>query len=287
MKNMICLNNDWQFTPNWSEDFLNGSVSDSETVRIPHTVKLMPLHYSDDADYQMISGYRKKVLIPESAKGKRVFLQFDGAAHIATLYVNGKEICIHKGGYTAFRAEITDLVKVGEECDVVVRLDSTENKEVPPFGYVIDYLTYGGIYRNVWLDIEEPVYVSDIFVTTPETDTIHMWSTIDGADGVSRIIRIKERSYTTEEPIRTKSDSRSKMFPGGMSMIPSCMNCRSFWKTVPLRQCVSVSVPLHSRRMGSISMESGWSCAVSTVTSVIRTSAMRQRILCRWKMPGS
>ena len=44
MKNMICLNNDWQFTPNWSEDFLNGSVSDPETVRIPHTVKLMPLH---------------------------------------------------------------------------------------------------------------------------------------------------------------------------------------------------------------------------------------------------
>ena len=206
MKNMICLNNDWQFTPNWSEDFLNGSVSDPETVRIPHTVKLMPLHYSDDADYQMISGYRKKVLIPESAKGKRIFLQFDGAAHIATLYVNGKEICTHKGGYTAFRAEITDLVKAGEECDVVVRLDSTENKEVPPFGYVIDYLTYGGIYRNVWLDIEEPVYVSDIFVTTPETDTIHMWSTIDGADGVSRIIRIKDKDGKIVYNGRTDKD---------------------------------------------------------------------------------
>ena len=206
MKNMICLNNDWQFTPNWSEDFLNGSVSDPETVRIPHTVKLMPLHYSDDADYQMISGYRKKVLIPESAKGKRVFLQFDGAAHIATLYVNGKEICTHKGGYTAFRAEITDLVKAGEECDVVVRLDSTENKEVPPFGYVIDYLTYGGIYRNVWLDIEEPVYVSDIFVTTPEIDTIHMWSTIDGADGVSRIIRIKDKDGKIVYNGRTDKD---------------------------------------------------------------------------------
>ncbi|MBQ1625763.1 MAG: glycoside hydrolase family 2 protein, partial [Erysipelotrichaceae bacterium] len=203
---MICLNNDWQFTPNWSEDFLNGSVSDPETVRIPHTVKLMPLHYSDDADYQMISGYRKKVLIPESAKGKRVFLQFDGAAHIATLYVNGKEICTHKGGYTAFRAEITDLVKAGEECDVVVRLDSTENKEVPPFGYVIDYLTYGGIYRNVWLDIEEPVYVSDIFVTTPEIDTIHMWSTIDGADGVSRIIRIKDKDGKIVYNGRTDKD---------------------------------------------------------------------------------
>ena len=130
-------------------------------------------------------------MIPEEAEGKRVFLQFDAAAHIATVYADGKELCTHKGGYTAFRVEITDHVKAGSECEIAVRLDSTENPSVPPFGYVIDYLTYGGIYRPVWLDIEEQEYISDVFVTTPETDTVHLEITVASDHKMKKQIRIK------------------------------------------------------------------------------------------------
>ena len=191
---MISLNNHWQFSEKWSDAFLNGEDTDVTEVRLPHTVKEIPLHYADDKSYQMISGYRKKVLIPQEAKDKRIFLQFDAAAHIATVYVNKKEMCTHECGYTAFRVEITDEVKAGEECDVAVRLDSTENPAIPPFGYVIDYLTYGGIYRPVWLDIEEKEYISDLFIYTPKKDTAHLQITVDGDETQEKEITIRSQS---------------------------------------------------------------------------------------------
>ncbi|MBQ6479014.1 MAG: glycoside hydrolase family 2 protein [Erysipelotrichaceae bacterium] len=188
---MISLNDKWLFTENWNEDFLNGKDRNVVEVRIPHTVKMLPLHYADDKDYQMISGYRKKIRIPKEAKDKRIFLQFDAAGHIATVYVNGKELCTHMGGYTAFRVEITDEVKAGKQADICVKLDSTENKTVPPFGYVIDYLTYGGIYRPVWLDIQEKEYLSDVFVTTPETDRVHLQISVDGNPKQKKTVTVK------------------------------------------------------------------------------------------------
>ena len=213
---MLSLNSGWIFTENWSEAFLNGRDHGVREVRIPHTVKVLPLHYIDHNDYQMISGYRRKVLIPKEAEGKRVFLQFDGAAHIATVYVNGKKLYTHLGGYTAFRVEISDHVKAGEECEVAVRLDSTENGAIPPFGYVIDYLTYGGIYRSVWLDIQEKEHVSDLFVSTPETNTVHVEMKIEGDKNVEKTVLIKELNgevlceYTTKNEETTFTVDRVK-----------------------------------------------------------------------------
>ena len=204
---MIALNNNWEFTTEWNEDFLRWRDGSNEKVRIPHTVKELPLHYINEKDYQMISGYRRKISIPKKADGKRIFLQFDGAAHIATVYVNGIELMTHKGGYTAFRVEITNHVIAGEKCEVAVKLDSTENPTVPPFGFVIDYLTYGGIYRPVWLDIEEKDFISDIFISTPSLDTVHVITTIDGDENLEKTIRVKELDGTVVgEKITDKND---------------------------------------------------------------------------------
>lgn len=54
----------------------------------------------------------------------------------------------HQGGYTGFTIEITDLVHRGTENLLAVRLDTREDPSLPPFGFVIDYLTYGGLYRR-------------------------------------------------------------------------------------------------------------------------------------------
>ena len=164
---MIRLNNDWEFTETWSEEFLNGS-GNAQAVRIPHTSRLLPLHYIDPEDYQMICGYRRNLKIEKSMKGKRLFLQFDAAAHIATVYINGKELGTHYNGYTAFRYEITDEVRYGETNRIAVKLDTTENRQIPPFGFVIDYLTFGGLYRDVWLDVRGSTYVKDMFIETPD-----------------------------------------------------------------------------------------------------------------------
>ena len=178
---MRSLCNGWYFVPEWSEDFLTGEVT-GQPVRLPHTVQEIPLHYADSESNQMVAGYRRILNVEPDMVGKRLFLQFDGAAHIATVYINGAEAATHRCGYTGFRVEITDLVHSGENT-VCVKLDTTENPAVPPFGFVIDYLTYGGLYREVWLDVREKSFLSDIFVTTPTLTTARVRVRAEQAEG--------------------------------------------------------------------------------------------------------
>ena len=163
MLKKIYLNNDWEFTKEFSKEFLkfNGKY---EIVRIPHTVNELPFNYIDEKDYEMISGYRKTFAYESIFNDNRVFLHFDGAAHKATVYFNGKELGEHLNGYTGFKFEITELLK--EDNEVVVKLDSNESINVPPFGGAIDYLTYGGIYRDVYLTVEPKTYIEDVYPKT-------------------------------------------------------------------------------------------------------------------------
>ncbi len=175
---MLSLCNGWEFTPDWDSGF-----DAAQSVRLPHTVKEMPLSHADHESYQLVCGYRKKLDLGWELEGKKLFLQFDGAAHIATVYINGKELATHRTGYTGFRVDITDSVTLGGETVVEVKLDTTENPEVPPFGYVIDYLTYGGLYREVWLDVREQSYIEDLYLTTPSLTTLRLEPTIVNPEG--------------------------------------------------------------------------------------------------------
>ena len=108
----------------------------------------------------------RKLLIPSEWEGKVLLLTFEGAAHISSVYVNGKPAGEHRCGYTAFTLDISSLAEYGKENIIAVKLDSREDVNVPPFGFVIDYMTYGGIYRDVYLDIKEPSRILDVFVST-------------------------------------------------------------------------------------------------------------------------
>ena len=63
------INNGWEFTEVWNEEFKEFRTP-AETVRIPHTVREIPLHYADPESYQMVCGYRRTVKFDESEKGK-------------------------------------------------------------------------------------------------------------------------------------------------------------------------------------------------------------------------
>lgn len=166
MKTSMCSG--WEFTPAWSDAFA-AFEAPGEPVRLPHNPVEIPQHYADHQAYQLLCGYRRILNLPDIQE-KRFFLKFDGAGHIATLLVNGREVYTHGCGYTSFAPEITEYVKQGEN-KIAVRLDTTENPTVPPFGFVIDYLTYGGLYREAWL-IEKPKsYIKDVTVITPKVDS--------------------------------------------------------------------------------------------------------------------
>ena len=176
---MISLCNSWEFTEVWSEEFLAGGGT-AERVRLPHNVRPLPLHYASPADYELICGYRRTLRLGREYEGKRLFLRFDGAAHQAQIYINGKPAASHRCGYTSFTVEITKLVRLDEENTIAVRLDCHEDGSIPPFGFVIDYLTYGGLYREVWLEVHEQDYIADVFASTPTVDSLRLEVKIDG-----------------------------------------------------------------------------------------------------------
>lgn len=169
MKHSFC--DGWEFTRHWTEAFGKGlPVPKQQAVRLPHTCREVPLHYASPADYEMVCGYRKQFRVPPVQAAPRLFVRFDGAAHQAVVRVNGKLAGQHRGGYTGFAVEITDLVDREGENLLTVQLDTREDPAIPPFGFVIDYLTYGGLYREVWLEATAESRLTDLFVYTP---TLH------------------------------------------------------------------------------------------------------------------
>jgi beta-galactosidase/beta-glucuronidase len=168
MTHRFYLNDDWLFTEQFEDSLAAPEYPENtlQPVRLPHTCKETSFHYFDESLYQMVSGYRRHLLIPKDWQGKQILLTFEGAAHDSTVFCNGKKVGEHHCGYTAFTIDLTDNVLYGQDNLLCVRLDSRENLNVPPFGYVIDYMTYGGIYRDVRLEVKEKVSLSDIFVHT-------------------------------------------------------------------------------------------------------------------------
>lgn len=164
------LNFDWQYSMKYDEqylfDFYNGK--DFETVNIPHTNKLLDYNNFNETSCQFVACYRKQITIEQDYYGKALILKFEGISSCARLYINGIYIAEHLGGYTPFETDISDNVKYGEENLLAVVCDSTEREDVPPFGKAVDYLTYGGIYREVWLEIREKTYIKNIFVRTQD-----------------------------------------------------------------------------------------------------------------------
>ena len=203
---MQSLCDNWEFTEQWSETFLRGEDA-AEPVRLPHSPRQIPLHYASPADYEMVCGYRRTLYVPMAAKGKRLFLQFDGAAHITDIYVNQKLAGTHRCGYTSFRVEITDYVNFDAENQIAVRLDSTENGAIPPFGFVIDYLTYGGLYREAWLDVRPRRYVEDVFVTTPDLTHAHLQITRTGNTGACRVRILDESGVCAAETVTAGAEA--------------------------------------------------------------------------------
>lgn len=168
MKDKIFLNNDFQFSPEFDEKMLSLKFKGKlEQVRIPHTVAETPFNNFSPEIYQKVSLYRTTFLTQPSWNSKRIILTVDGAAHMSEVFLNGESLLVHKCGYTAFSADLTEhLLPQGKENVLAIKVDSRESNNFPPFGLVIDYMTYGGIYRDVYLEIKNPVYIKDVFVKT-------------------------------------------------------------------------------------------------------------------------
>lgn len=171
MNKRIFLNNDWSYSPSFDEAMTKSDyIGKFDTVRLPHTVSVTPFNDFTPEVYQMVSAYRRTFKTESAWAGCNVLLTIEAAAHQSEVFLNGKRLAEHKCGYTAFTVDLTAaLAAAGQENVLLIKVDSRENINQPPFGNLIDYMTYGGIYREVYMDIKPSVYIQDVFVMTHGT----------------------------------------------------------------------------------------------------------------------
>ncbi len=162
---VLAMNRGWRYSPKFVEGGHDAGFDDSvfERVVVPHTNVKLPWHSFDDKEYEFVSLYRRKFRLPAEAKGKRVFVDFEGVMTASTVWINGQKLGEYKGGYTPFSFELTPHLNFGGDNVLAVDVDSTERPDIPPFGYQIDYLTFGGIYREVSLRVVPSTFIENIF----------------------------------------------------------------------------------------------------------------------------
>ncbi|HBB13894.1 MAG TPA: beta-galactosidase [Treponema sp.] len=164
----IFMNRGWLFSDEFSTAMTEKNYcGEMEEVNIPHSFATSPFNSFSPQLYQKLCAYRKSFATQENWAGKKVILTVAAAAHKSEVYLNGKLLKTHSCGYTSFSTDLTDaLLPAGEENVLCIKVDSRETLDQPPFGFVIDYMTYGGIYRDVYIEVKNAVFIEDVFVTT-------------------------------------------------------------------------------------------------------------------------
>lgn len=197
-----CFNEGWQFKKGpFTEDavkfrsIFEGKWSD---VGLPHTwnAKDMQLKYKDY--YAGEAYYRKTFLADSSLKDKRVYLRFEGVAQVADVYVNGEIAGNHKGGYSAFVVELSDVLRYGKENEILVRVDNAARPDVIPVNHVL-FGVYGGIYRPVWLVVTEKV---NIAVTDCASPGVYITQKNVSSQSADVNVKVKlENKYTSSQEV--------------------------------------------------------------------------------------
>ena len=147
MRTIICLNEDWKFIQQ-DVGLPNALPTEWETVQLPHTWNAVDGHDGNGGYDRRRCWYAKTFPTPKQPlAGGRTYVEVLAAGQQATVYVNGTQVVYHEGGYSIFRADITDLCKDGEENLLVIACSNEEKSSVYP--QAADFTFYGGLYRGV------------------------------------------------------------------------------------------------------------------------------------------
>jgi beta-galactosidase len=109
------INRNWRYNRVFVEGAHAREFDDSafDHVVIPHTNVRLPWHSFDDKQYEFVSIYRRRFRLPAEARGKRVFVDFEGVMTASTVWINGVRLGEYKGGYTPFSFDLTPHLDLG------------------------------------------------------------------------------------------------------------------------------------------------------------------------------
>ena len=149
-----CLNENWEYRSEVTGDVW-------QKVSLPHTPKIE--EFNVGFPFQGLSYYRKTMEYKPEYEGKLISLEFEAVMQIATVLLNGKELAVHKGGYLPFRVNLTEHLNKNGENLLEVIADNRDDRNVPPGkpASLLDFCYWGGIYRNVWLHVEDKLHITD------------------------------------------------------------------------------------------------------------------------------
>lgn len=132
-----------------------------DIVSLPHSEEIFSANVTGFRQRGRTFGwYRRELDVPEQWLGKREFLEFQGAMEATTLWVNGKPVGKYAvSGFDSFDFDITQYLKPGKNV-IAVEVDNQVNPVLPPDGREMDYLLFGGLYRDVFLHVTDPVHLT-------------------------------------------------------------------------------------------------------------------------------
>ena len=194
-----CFCNDWKFKAGDADQAQNPRFDDSDWRRLnlPHDWSIegqfSPDHPATPGGGALPGGtgwYRKMFQIPESARGKCVFVDFDGIYMNSDVWINGHYLGKRPNGYISFRYDLTPHVKFGEDTNVIaVKVDNSLQPNSR-------WYSGSGIYRNVRLVMTDPVHVElwGTYVTTPEVNearaAVAIHTTVRNATGENQPVML-------------------------------------------------------------------------------------------------
>ena len=139
------INFNWDYIPTYKEEYLqNYPTEESHLVNIPHNVNNLPYNYFNENIYQHLSTYRHIFTLDKIDDNKTIFIRFEAFMLKAKVYLNKAYLGEYVSSFSPVEINIEKQYQEGEN-ELIVVLDSSEDANCPPFGYAVDYLTFGGI----------------------------------------------------------------------------------------------------------------------------------------------
>ncbi|ULT57005.1 glycoside hydrolase family 2 protein [Neobacillus drentensis] len=157
MRKVLNINANWKFIRQDEENAsaVNVNTDNWQEVQVPHTWNAIDGANGFDY-YKGACWYRKEFLVDALEQGNRVYIEFNGSNSITDVYVNGQHLGQHRGGYSIFRFDITNVVEFGKKNTLSVKVDNTVVDDVYP--QMADFTFYGGLYRDVNLVIANSIH---------------------------------------------------------------------------------------------------------------------------------
>ena len=164
-REVFSMNPAWRFYKGAVTGAEAANFNDAEwtVVSLPNGIEYLPTEASGCINYQGEVWYRKHFTPADALKGKKLFLHFEAIMGKSKVFVNGKLLTEHFGGYLPVVVDVSDALNWGEDNVIAVWTDNSDDKTYPPGKAqdVLDFTYFGGIYRDCWLIAHNPVFITD------------------------------------------------------------------------------------------------------------------------------